>query len=140
MDKEETKLVYTYDDAGKYTGTKTLDYTDRSPISGAWQIPAGCTETAPYIEPKDGYDIIWNGTAWEYKKIKQEKNIPEQTIEEIQAEKLNELDMEYYQKLYDNSQSIIFFTIIEKNEEYAEQLRQERQALQDEYVQKRSEL
>ena len=60
MDKSETKLVYTYGDDGKYTGTKTLDYTDRSPSSGAWQIPAGCTETAPYIEPKDSYDIIWN--------------------------------------------------------------------------------
>ena len=78
MDKSsETKLVYTYGDDGKYTGTKTLDYTDRSPISGAWQIPGGCTETAPYIEPKDGYDIIWNGTTWEYQEIPKESEPPE---------------------------------------------------------------
>ena len=79
MDKAETKLVYTYGDDGKYTGTKTLDYTDRSPISGTWQIPAGCTETAPYIEPKDGYDIIWNGTEWEYQEIPKEPEPPEPT-------------------------------------------------------------
>lgn len=82
MDKEETKLVYTYGTDGKYTGTKTLDYTDRSPISGAWQIPAGCTETAPYIEPKDGYDIIWNGSEWKYQEIPKEPALPEPTADE----------------------------------------------------------
>lgn len=87
MDKEETKLVYTYDDDGKYTGTKTLDYTDRSPISGTWQIPDGCTETAPYIEPKDGYDMIWNGTTWEYQEIPKEPEPPEPT-EPTEEEKL----------------------------------------------------
>lgn len=87
MDKSETKLVYTYDDDGKYTGTKTLDYTDRSPTSGAWQIPAGCTETAPYIEPKDGYNIIWNGTEWEYQETPKEPEPPEPT-EPTEEEKL----------------------------------------------------
>lgn len=87
MDKEETKLVYTYDDDGKYIGTKTLDYTDRSPISGAWQIPAGCTETAP-PKDKDGFDIIWNGTSWEYQKKAAEPEEPAPPTEPTEDEKL----------------------------------------------------
>lgn len=66
MDKSETKLVYAYNSNGLYLGAKNLNYTDRSPISGTWQIPAGCTESIPPAA-KDGYDIIWNGFAWEYK-------------------------------------------------------------------------
>lgn len=78
MNKEETKLVFTYDDDGKYTGTKTLDYTDRSPISGAWQIPAGCTEiTAP--EPADGMELVWNGEEWKQQPKPEEPEPPEPT-------------------------------------------------------------
>lgn len=87
MDKEETKLVYTHDDDGKYTGTKTLDYTDRSPISGAWQIPAGCTEALP-LENKDGFDIIWNGASWEYQEKTAEPEEPEPPTEPTEDEKL----------------------------------------------------
>lgn len=86
MDKKETKLVYTYDDDGKYTGIKTLDYTDRSSISGAWQIPAGCTETTP-LEDKDGFDIIWNGVSGEYQEKEAEPEEPEPT-EPTEEEKL----------------------------------------------------
>lgn len=68
MDKTEKKIVYAYDTDGLFIGVKTLDYTDRSPISGLWQIPAGMTETAP-LTAKDGYTIYWNGTAWEYQEI-----------------------------------------------------------------------
>lgn len=87
MNKSETKLVYTYDDNGKYTGIKTLDYTDRSPISGAWQIPAGCTEITP-PEDKDGFDIIWNGTSWEYQEKTAEPEDPEPPTEPTADEKL----------------------------------------------------
>ena len=34
-----TKTVYAYTADGKHLGERTLDDTDRSPISGAWQIP-----------------------------------------------------------------------------------------------------
>ena len=76
MEKEETKIVYTYDDDGKYTGTKTLDYTDRSPISGAWQIPAGCTEITP-PEVAKGMELIWNGEEWEQQPKSEEPESPE---------------------------------------------------------------
>lgn len=85
MDKSETKLVYTYDD-GKYTGIKTLDYTDRSPISGAWQIPAGCTEIAP-PEPAEGMELIWNGKGWE-QQPKPEEPAPPEPAEPTADEKL----------------------------------------------------
>ena len=62
------------------------------------------------------------------------------TPEETQAAKLSKLDNEYAAKLEDNKNSIIVAATVDQDEEYADQLRQERQALQDEYVQKRSEL
>lgn len=62
------------------------------------------------------------------------------TPTEEQAAKLSELDNEYAAKLEDNKNSIIVAATVDQDEEYADQLRQERQALQDEYVQKRSEL
>lgn len=62
------------------------------------------------------------------------------TAEEVQATKLSELDNEYAVKLEDNKNSIIVAATVDQDEEYADQLRQERQALQVEYIEKRSEL
>ena len=59
-----TKTVYAYAADGKYIGERTLDDTDRSPISGAWQIPGNMTETQPPAA-KEGYDICWGGGKWE---------------------------------------------------------------------------
>ena len=58
-----TKTVYAYAADGKYAGERTLDDTDRSPISGAWQIPGNMTEDAPPAA-KEGYDICWCGGKW----------------------------------------------------------------------------
>lgn len=62
------------------------------------------------------------------------------TAAETQAAKLSELDNEYATKLEDNKNSIIVAATVDQDEEYAEQLRQERKELQDEYIQKRGEL
>lgn len=86
MDKSETKLVYTYGDDGKYTGTKTLDYTDRSPISGAWQIPAGCTEMEP-PEVAEGMELVWDGEEWK-QQPKPEEPEPPETAEPTEEGKL----------------------------------------------------
>ena len=59
-----TKTVYAYAEGGKYIGERTLDDTDRSPISGAWQIPGNMTETQPPAA-KEGYDICWRDGKWE---------------------------------------------------------------------------
>lgn len=60
----ETKTVYAYAEGGKYIGERTIDDTDRSPISGAWQIPAYMTEVKPPAA-KEGYDIYYRSGKWE---------------------------------------------------------------------------
>lgn len=84
---DTTKTVYAYDADGKLIGQKILDHTDCSPISGRWQIPAGCTELEP-PPPQDGYDIKWTGTAWELVAIPADpepEQPPEPTIDELAA-------------------------------------------------------
>ena len=44
-------------------------------------IPADSTDIVP-PEAKDGYDIVFNGTGWEYKEIEKPEPQPEPTIEE----------------------------------------------------------
>ena len=59
-----TKTVYAYAADGKYIGERKLDDTDRSPVSGAWQIPGNMTEAQPPVA-KEGYDIYWRNGKWE---------------------------------------------------------------------------
>ena len=61
----QTKIVYAYhSDTAEYLGERILDDTDRSPISGVWQIPGNMTEVQPPVA-KEGYDIYWRGNKWE---------------------------------------------------------------------------
>lgn len=69
-----TKTVYAYATDGKYDGERTLDDTDRSPISGVWQIPGNMTEVQPPAA-KEGYDIYWRGGKWE--QVERPKPAPE---------------------------------------------------------------
>ena len=69
-----TKTVYAYAADGKYIGERTLDDTDRSPISGAWQIPGNMTEDKPPAV-KEGYDICWRDGKWE--QVERPKPAPE---------------------------------------------------------------
>lgn len=78
---EDTKLVYVFNLlTGEYEGSKTLDNTDRSPISGAWQIPCNMVEVAPPEIPED-HKCLWDGTQWILKEIDKpkENEIPEAT-------------------------------------------------------------
>ena len=69
-----TKTVYAYAADGAYIGERTLDDTDRSPISGAWQIPGNMTETQPPAA-KEGYDLCWRDGKWE--QVERPKPAPE---------------------------------------------------------------
>lgn len=76
---ENTKIVYAFNLLTKeYEGPKTLDNTDRSPISGAWQIPCNMVEVAPPEIPEDN-KCIWDGTHWILKEVEKPKEpeIPE---------------------------------------------------------------
>ena len=85
-----TKTVYAYAADGKYAGERTLDDTDRSPISGACQIPAYMTETQPPAT-KEGYDIYWRGGKWE--QVERPKPAPEPEPPASTAE-LQEMDVQ----------------------------------------------
>ena len=69
-----TKIVYAYAADGKYIGERTLDDTDRSPISGAWQIPGNMTEVPPPVA-KEGCDLYWRSGKWE--QVERPKPAPE---------------------------------------------------------------
>ena len=75
-----TKTVYAYAADGKYIGDRTLDDTDRSPISGAWQIPGNMTEDKPPAA-KEGYDCYWRGGKWEQVEQPQPEPEPEPPTE-----------------------------------------------------------
>lgn len=108
----ETKNVYRYDDKNYFEHKIVLDDTDRSPVSGAWQIPAYCTEVEPPSE-KEGFKIKWNGVGWEYEEDTKDKEPepPKPTFEELKQQKIQELKWErdrkevepivYNGKLYD---------------------------------------
>ena len=108
----ETKNVYRYDEKGYFEHKIVLDDTDRSPVSGAWQIPAYCTEVEPPSE-KEGFKIKWNGVGWEYEEDTKDKEPepPKPTFEELKQQKIQELKWErdrkevepivYNGKLYD---------------------------------------
>ena len=85
-----TKIVYCYDEKNYYEKSLTLDKSDISP-SGRWNIPARCTEIEP-LEENEGYKIKWNGIGWEYEQEEQPEPEPEPTFEELQQQKLREVD------------------------------------------------
>lgn len=89
----ETKIVYRYDEKNYFEHKIVLDDTDRSPVSGAWQIPAYCTEVAPPAE-KEGFKIKWNGEGWEYEEDEKEPEPPKPTLEDLKQQKLQELKWE----------------------------------------------
>ena len=84
---EEKKQVYAFNLlTGEYEGPKTLDHTDRSPISGVWQIPCNMVEMAPPEIPED-HKCIWDGTQWILKEVEKQKEpeipqVPESTTQE----------------------------------------------------------
>ena len=78
---EDIKLVYAFNLlTGKYEGPKTLDNTDRSPISGAWQIPCNMVEVIPPVIPED-HKCIWDGTQWILKEVEKPSSL--QLFEQI---------------------------------------------------------
>ncbi len=85
-----TKTVYVYAVLdGKYIDDRTLDDTDRSPISGAWQIPAYMTEVKPPPK-KEGYDIYWRGGKWEQIERPKPQEPEPETLEGVRAKKILE--------------------------------------------------
>lgn len=50
-----------------------------------WLLSAHSTFDKP-LDPKENYNVVWNGSAWEYQIIPQPEPAPEPTIEEKQEQ------------------------------------------------------
>ena len=91
-------IAYRYDNNFMYVGVQPCQ---RDPIASAkagteiYLLPAQCTYEAP-PEPKDGYNIVWGGEAWEYQEIpvEPEPETPEPHEPTIE-EKIAQLDGQY---------------------------------------------
>ena len=98
-------IAYSYDKVTKqYIGTREcqLDPLEtKNAGHNIWLLPANSTFTAPPIN-KDRFNIVWNGTDWEYEEIYVEPEPiiepdpepdpePEPTLEEVKEAKIAEL-------------------------------------------------
>lgn len=83
---EDTKTVYAFNLLTKeYEGPKVLDKTDKSPISGAWQIPCNMVEVIPPVIPVE-HKCFWDGTQWVLKEIEKEKEPERQDKPQVSKE------------------------------------------------------
>lgn len=89
--------AYKYDSVSKkYIGEVNCQIdpiASRKAGHDVWLMPANATDVAS-LEPKEGFDVVWNGTAWEYKEIPQPEPTPEPTPEEKKAMRIAELKLE----------------------------------------------
>lgn len=76
MNQQETLYGYLYNDESKKFESQVR--IDADPLESIKQgkfvplMPANCTLIAPPAE-QDGFDRVWNGSAWEYKEKPKEK-------------------------------------------------------------------
>jgi hypothetical protein len=56
-------------------------------------MPANATDVMP-LEDKEGFNVVWNGSAWEYQEIPQPEPEPEPTPEEKKEMSIAELKLQ----------------------------------------------
>ena len=57
-----------------------------------WLLPGNCTWEHP-LPPKEGFNVKWNGEAWEYDEIPVPPEPEPPTLDEVKAAKIQELKM-----------------------------------------------
>lgn len=90
-------ISYRYNTEGLYIGTIPCQLDPRATKEAGkdiYLLPANSTLVEP-PQAKEGYNIVWNGEAWEYVAIPKPPTPPEPTPEEIIEQKLAELDSQY---------------------------------------------
>ena len=86
-------FAYKYDSDFYYAGQQECQI---DPLESKKQghpvylLPANCTWQEPLNE-KEGYKVKWNGEAWEYELIPIEPEPEPPTLEDVKAQKINEL-------------------------------------------------
>ncbi len=85
--------AYRYDENNYFAGQQECQL---DPLESKKQghpvylLPANCTWQEPLTE-QEGYKIKWNGEAWEYEEIPVEPEPEPPTLNEVKANKINEL-------------------------------------------------
>ena len=90
-------IAYRYDSNGLYIGTIPCQLDPRATKEkgeDVYLLPANSTTIEP-PKAKEGYNIVWNGKAWEYMEIPKPPTPPEPTPEELIEQKIAELDAQY---------------------------------------------
>ena len=81
-------LCYRYNENKKYIGSEEMH---KDPLESElqkkdiWLLPADCTLIEP-PEEKEGFDIVWNGKAWEYKELGKEPEPHVPTEDELKVQ------------------------------------------------------
>ena len=83
FDKAEKKIAWLLDGAHKLVKKTELDWRNRSPMSGRWQIPQNVVTAEPTIEEKDGYDRIYENGKWAYIDKDDDSKKPETTTQPL---------------------------------------------------------
>ena len=90
-------IAYRYNSNGLHIGTIPCQLDPRATKEAGEEVyllPANSTTVEP-PKAKEGYNVVWNGEAWEYIEIPKPPTPPEPTPEEITERKLAELDTQY---------------------------------------------
>lgn len=127
-------IAYRYDNEGLYIGTIPCQLDPRATKEAGhdvYLIPANSTTIEP-PQAKEGYNIVWNGEAWEYVEIPKPPTPPEPTPEEIIEQKIAQLDAQY------NSDKAILMSQyteadIDGDSELKESIKAELVALREQY-------
>ena len=87
------KQVVQLDDNGYYSGQT---YADRSPLEpGVWLIPAGCVDTAPPDDMRQGYKYQYSPAGWiEVSEHVADRKPPRQSVEQARVWLAGELARE----------------------------------------------
>ena len=82
------ELCYRYNENKEYIGSEEMF---KDPLESElqkkdiWLLPADCTLIEP-PEAKEGFNIIWNGEAWEYKELGKEPEPHVPTEDELKVQ------------------------------------------------------
>ena len=127
-------IAYRYDNNGLYIGTIPCQLDPRASKEAGediYLIPANSTPIEP-PQAKEGYNIVWNGSKWEYVEIPKPPTPPAPTPEEIIEQKISQLDYQY------NSDKAILMSqyteaMVDDDSELKESIKAELVALREQY-------
>ena len=95
-------------------------------------MPAHCTDVEMTLEAKEGYDIVFNNSAWEYKEQeKKEESTPEPYVPTTE-DKIAQLDAQYQQDKKTLQEYYVSY-MIAGDTEGQESIKEELEALATQY-------